>query len=896
MINNTPVSLAPLGFLRRFLPLLLAGISVACPPFLSAFDVRTLKLHGRPTGTADNAAFGLGLALSDRYVLVGAPYNSDEDTQAGAAYLFNARNGRFLRRLRAPGLDADDNFGVRTAIQGNIGAVAATRDDGDRGSVFLFDLRNGRLLRKLTATDGAPDDTLGSAMAFCGDLLVVGAQGDNANRGSVYLFDVHTGNQLDKLQAPGGVGGDRFGYSLASSGDFLVVGAPGYDGSRGRAYFFDVRTFYLHYVGTGENPGDGYGTSVAIWGDSALVGAPNYNGFEGRAYHVVLPGFFLAFLQIPIDASTSIPGDQFGISVAMNENLALIGSWMDSDPLTHGGSVFVFNVRTLAEMGRMTAPDANLGSLYGTSVAISENQAAVGAWGDDDRETRSGAVYLHRELAGGLGMNVITGSRHSAPGTVDADFGGFREAYLNPSGEVVFRAGLVGPGASGGRNLGVWSTLADGRVLDLVARNRDAIDPTVRFGNVLRSWSNHADYAVVPATVAGRGVNASNRHVLFVDDGTDLMGLVRTGVFHPFLLAELRRMREVVQSGHDRLSIAYNLRRGVSGVTAANDSGVMAVAHTGLPIDIGPREGNGILGGQYREFFGRVAESRASDFIGYPAYRESVASHVLQQLFVDQAGGAALAYVAAEGGTAPETGGAQFRGFLGETMTADGNMIYRATLTGTGVTARNREGIWHQTEGLSFRKGYDPWPFSLPNVRFARFLGFWPARSDRVIAWVRLSGDGVTAANDGMICLRQENGSWLPLLREGDPVCGSSDGARIRTIQRVDVEPESGTYVVLASLSGNPARNQALFQGHTAAGNPTDQNLLRLARLELRKGSVFDAGLGGTSGIRSLSLSRVRDRTGAGGKGAGQVYAALERIVMTVTFDDRSREIVIGNP
>ena len=96
------------------------------------------------------------------------------------------------------------------------------------GSAYLFDVRTGQQLRKLTPLDGEANEQFGISVAIDGNIAVVGAYLDThvaTQAGSAYVFDITTGQQLFKLTASDAAANDAFGFSVAISGDRIIIGA-----------------------------------------------------------------------------------------------------------------------------------------------------------------------------------------------------------------------------------------------------------------------------------------------------------------------------------------------------------------------------------------------------------------------------------------------------------------------------------------------------------------------------------------------------------------------------------------------------------------------------------------------------------------------------------------------
>jgi len=86
-----------------------------------------------------------------------------------------------------------DDFGGSVAVGSGRIVVAAPYDDDngtDSGSAYIFDL-DGNELSKITASDGAPGDEFGESVAVGSGRIVVGATRDDdngSNSGSVYIY------------------------------------------------------------------------------------------------------------------------------------------------------------------------------------------------------------------------------------------------------------------------------------------------------------------------------------------------------------------------------------------------------------------------------------------------------------------------------------------------------------------------------------------------------------------------------------------------------------------------------------------------------------------------------------------------------------------------------------
>ena len=232
---------------------------------------------------------------------------------------------------------------------------------------------------------------------------------------------------------------DRFGYSVAVSGDYAIVGAFFEDElgltEAGKAYIYNaISGTLLHtldnpddYAGSG---GDNFGISVAISGNYAIVGAHQEDDAgvvsSGKAYIFnVTSGALVHTLDNPNAYGTSA-GDTFGRTVAIDGNLAIVGAPGEDDAGgTSSGKAYIFNVTSGALVHTLDNPNAygtSEDDSFGNSVAISGNSAIVGVPDEDDAGgNNSGKAYIFNVTSGAL---VHTLDNPNAYGTSEDDYFG----------------------------------------------------------------------------------------------------------------------------------------------------------------------------------------------------------------------------------------------------------------------------------------------------------------------------------------------------------------------------------------------------------------------------------------------------------------------------------------
>jgi hypothetical protein len=213
------------------------------------FDLNGTQLAKiKPSGRAFEY-FGLQVAVGCGRIVVGAYDGIDG---LGRAYLFDL-SGTRLATLTAANT-TNDRFGRSVAIGSGRIVVGAPYDDdngSDSGSAFIFDL-NGNELTKIKASDGASEDFFGNSVSVGSGRVVVGAYGDDDNgsfSGSMYIYDLN-GRQIAKIKPSDGANPDFFGISVTAKEGIIAVGAINDSISStpsGSAYIFNTPHVYTPY-------------------------------------------------------------------------------------------------------------------------------------------------------------------------------------------------------------------------------------------------------------------------------------------------------------------------------------------------------------------------------------------------------------------------------------------------------------------------------------------------------------------------------------------------------------------------------------------------------------------------------------------------------------------------
>jgi uncharacterized protein YjbI with pentapeptide repeats len=409
--------------------------------------------------------------------------------------------------------------------------------------------------------------------------------------------------------------------------------------------------------------------------------------------------------------------------VAFRANLA--GSGIDA---TNNQGIWSEGAGSLAMVARTgnMAPGVPGGVNFGLNYALElfepvlNNAGQTAFYGG----LTDGTVGLWSEGSGNLAIVARDGT--PAPGTSDGvnlSFAVLRDFFpglpkLNDAGQVAFLANVTGAGIDNTNDWGVWSERTGG--LGLVARSGNPAPGTpdgVNFDSFFfQSGFNNAGQSALFAFVTGEGVDPSNDQ----------------------------------------------------GIWSEGPGGLALVARSGMPA---PGTPSGV---NFRDF---IFATVAFNSMGRTTFKgfltgEGVDDSNDEGIWSESSG--TLALVARRGSPAPGTpSGVNFDEFAVRPALCDaGQSAFSATLTGTGVTSANSQGIWlgdDEELTLVARTGNQA-PGTPAGVKFSN-LGRQTVNSAGQIAFrAGLTGAGVGTANNLGIWATDQDGALQLIARTGSQV------------------------------------------------------------------------------------------------------------------------------
>jgi len=151
---------------------------------------------GSPIGQSDGT-FGISVAADSKYLVVGASSGNESGVgYSGAAYVYRASNGNYERTLESPVLQSESAFGGAVAISGSTALIGAPAQivDGvfEVGAAFVFDAANGKVETTLYSPNSQADGFFGDSVRAEGSALAVGAPGEMSSgilaAGIAYIY------------------------------------------------------------------------------------------------------------------------------------------------------------------------------------------------------------------------------------------------------------------------------------------------------------------------------------------------------------------------------------------------------------------------------------------------------------------------------------------------------------------------------------------------------------------------------------------------------------------------------------------------------------------------------------------------------------------------------------
>jgi FG-GAP repeat len=266
----------------------------------------------------------------------------------------------------------------------------------------------------VTDADGNNFDLFGCSVSISGNYAIVGAKEDDPaddlfskyGSATIYEYSVTGWVLIKKLTDTLAERLDLFGSAVSISGNYALVGIPGDDTAKGSANMYEKTgtgwVLMQKITAANGDAFDNFGISVYVSGNYAIIGAFSddigANANQGSANIYKYNGNRWVLMQKLTDA-TGAADDNFGTSVSISGNYAIVGAANDDVGVnTEQGSVSIYQYdgSNWVLMQKLTDAAGDALDNFGNSVSIAGNYAIVGAYADDvGSNSRQGSANMY---------------------------------------------------------------------------------------------------------------------------------------------------------------------------------------------------------------------------------------------------------------------------------------------------------------------------------------------------------------------------------------------------------------------------------------------------------------------------------------------------------------------
>jgi trimeric autotransporter adhesin len=341
----------------------------------------------------------------------------------GKTLSLSSRDGRNL--IEYKGLSAFDAVGTELRAWLDLRDGVLRINVNTESAVYPITIDPIIQLAELTASDGAARDGFGQGVAVSGDTVVVAAPlasvDTNQYQGALYVFvKPVTGwanaTQNAKLVASDGQANDYLGFNdVAINGDTIVAGAIGRtigsNPGQGVVFVFvkpvggwHDMTQTAELTASDGQKNDDLGNAVATNGTSIIAGAyQSASSAVGKAYIYERPltGWTDATETAELSPSADAPGFLFGISVGINNSLAVVGSRDTVNLNFSQGAAFVFTRpatgwnSTSKFVKELIASDGAANAGFSSSLSLNGETLVIGtAYAEVNGNLDQGEAYI----------------------------------------------------------------------------------------------------------------------------------------------------------------------------------------------------------------------------------------------------------------------------------------------------------------------------------------------------------------------------------------------------------------------------------------------------------------------------------------------------------------------
>lgn len=307
-----------------------------------------------PTSTATGANFGYALATNDKWLVVGAPFDTRIVTaptvQSGSAYIYENVSGAWTLRNTIVDFHTGQNpkssnsLGMSVAMNSTYAFVGAPYDDSfgtgpnylgsnDCGAVIVYKLIGNTWTKVDKLASPSNNALFGWNITCSEDELLVSAVGTK----KVYRYTLVAGNWVLQNFIDGGFAGNYFGNKLQLSGKNLFISQFNNDV---HVYFDSLGNGNWKYQQKISTPNSNI-KGLDIYGDIAVVGYSLFSSSKGILDMYSLVNGKWTLVKTFSDNASAI-GDQFGYGGIVTGNYIISSAPFNDAGGTDVGQLYVY--------------------------------------------------------------------------------------------------------------------------------------------------------------------------------------------------------------------------------------------------------------------------------------------------------------------------------------------------------------------------------------------------------------------------------------------------------------------------------------------------------------------------------------------------------------------------
>ncbi|ETR70117.1 MAG: hypothetical protein OMM_03469 [Candidatus Magnetoglobus multicellularis str. Araruama] len=358
--------------------------------------------------TDENSSFFANqVAISGNYILLNASGQDNDGNYSNYAYIYQFDGSNWLKqtKLIPDDITQNDYFGSQLSLSNDYAIFSSTDNDiGEAAYIFKRTGDDWNELVKLMSSDSNRKISFANSVAISEKYAIV-ATGSSTHETYIYHapFDDRNSRTIKPLPPTNGqiLPSSCIAVPYSENQAFSIIPDSGYK-------IFDVKvdeksvgtvssyTFYnitdnhiisasfvlsdaVFVTENGKNvlPDDISNSSIKAYGDYLIIGSGYYNSGDGIAY--ILKRNDMDW----VIQSTLLPDggpdlftdykDQFGYSVSIEENYAVVGAAYDDNNIGGcPGSVYVYKREdnTWSQQTKLTLPNGTLYDNFGWKVAV----------------------------------------------------------------------------------------------------------------------------------------------------------------------------------------------------------------------------------------------------------------------------------------------------------------------------------------------------------------------------------------------------------------------------------------------------------------------------------------------------------------------------------------------